>query len=86
MSGKRKRQTRRCISIRAEVHASIERHCHMRGVSVSSFVEAASINALTAAGAEMVPREEALDALRKRDALKPTAEALDTEARTHFSF
>lgn len=59
-----KRQTRRSYSVRAEVSASITKHCRDRDVTPTSFVEAAIITALTAAGSTMVTREEALGEIK----------------------
>lgn len=55
-----KRQTRRSISLRAQVFATVQQHALDRGVSACSFVEAAIVNALTAAGVDVIPRDEAL--------------------------
>jgi hypothetical protein len=57
------RQTRRTISLRAQVFATVQQHAAARGVSACSFVEAAITNALTAAGVDIMPRDEALKIL-----------------------
>lgn len=59
-----KKQTRRSISFRAEVYATAVAHARERGVSVTSFVEAAVVNALNAAGATMLERGEAIERLK----------------------
>jgi hypothetical protein len=75
-----KRQTRRSISVRAEVYATLAAHCAFLGCSVSSFVEDAAIAKALNHGARLVPRSEALahlhgDAARNRSEREAAAVA-----------
>lgn len=61
-----KKQTRRSISVKAEVYASLDEHCRKHGLSVSGYVETICTIALREAGARQVPREEALKLPRRK--------------------
>lgn len=56
----KKRQTRRSVSVRAEVYATLAAHCASIGVPVSSYVEDAAMSRARMEGAREVPREEAV--------------------------
>lgn len=60
-----RKQTRRSISVRAEVYATLDKACSDNGSSVSAFVEDAVRAKLAAMGVAMVSREEALVYLGK---------------------
>ena len=62
MIQQRRRQTRRSVSFRAEVHERMRRRCEAQGVAVAAWLEQIVVRELDATETPSVSREEALAA------------------------
>jgi hypothetical protein len=80
----KKRQTRRSISLRAEVYATLAAHCASIGVPVSAFVEEAAMARAASEGARLIPRDEAITV--KASARAERQAEADRRASTIFTF
>lgn len=83
---RRPKQTRVALSMRAETYESVRQHCEERGITPTSFIEAAVVVALNAANAQIVTRDEALRRRAARAQPHATPDVDGRVASTIFSF